>query len=466
MIQRSLLQIQEMLQGSGLLEIQYSFNITGVSIDTRTLKPQNLYVPIKGERFNGHHFLDKAIEQGATATLWSINEPKPNVQDFPVIYVQDTLLALQQLAHEYRKQLKTKVIGITGSNGKTSTKDILAAMLSKKYRTQKTKGNLNNHIGVPLTLLELKEDTEMAVVEMGMSAKGEIEKLAKMAALDVAILTNIGEGHLDTLHSKENILQAKLEIVTGLKEDGLVVFNGDDPYLQHGLGKRGALPHTIESKTFGMKSAHSIYPTAFVTEERGVFFTINDLNSPRIFLPMLGKHQMINALGALVVAKHFNVSYAHIQKGLNHMEVTGMRNEWIQLDDFTILSDCYKSDPMSIRASLDILYGVKGFTSKIVVLGDTGQYDVSLHEKLGKELSTQHIDYVLTVGSLAKHIAKTAATRFSQGHVIFCADQDELLFEIKKVISKGSIILVKGSRGNQLEHTVSKLMELSLQKVS
>ena len=230
MIQRTLANIEEMVNGSGLDEKFQSKEINGVTTDSRLVEVGNLFFPLVGDTFNGHEFVDKAIELGAAAVIWKEKEPNPP-QQVPVIFVKDTLVALQDLAEAYLKQLNPKVVGITGSNGKTTTKDMVAAVLETTYKVHKTKGNFNNHIGLPLTILSMEENTEIAVLEMGMSGKGEIELLSKIAKPDVAVITNIGEAHLMDLGSREEIASAKLEIVKGLKENGRLIYHGDEPLL-------------------------------------------------------------------------------------------------------------------------------------------------------------------------------------------------------------------------------------------
>lgn len=463
MIQRTLKEIQEMVGGTGLEQEALEWVIKGVSTDTRTLQAHNLYIPIIGEKFNGHHFLEQAIAHGATAALWCEREEKPNV-NIPLISVPDTLLALQQLAKAYRQQLKTKVIGITGSNGKTSTKDILASLLGTRYRTQKTKGNLNNHLGVPLTLLELREDTEMAVIEMGMSGPGEIELLSLLAKPDIAIITNIGEAHLDYLKTKENILKAKLEILAGLQEDGLVVLNNDDPYLQQAAKSLTK----VRLVGFGMEATNQTYPVSFSQERGGIAFRINERECPKLFLPLLGQHQMVNALGAIRVAQEFGVTLKEIQQGLVQIEATGMRNELIQADRFTIINDAYKSNPTSLKAALDLLYSLEGYRAKLVIMGDMngmGTEEIKMHEEIGQLLKPEHIDYLFTIGLLAQHTARIASQRFPLGSVIACHDKRELLNSVFRIIPEQSVILIKGSRENELEHVVEQLQQVRLEQI-
>ncbi|WIV12766.1 UDP-N-acetylmuramoyl-tripeptide--D-alanyl-D-alanine ligase [Proteiniborus sp. MB09-C3] len=456
MICRTLREIEEMVGGYELKEENENKIIQGVTIDTRQIKAGQLFVPIVGERFNGHHFIKEAIEKGIAAAIWNKNETIPDI-DIPLILVDDTLSAIQRLAKSYREQLKVKVIGITGSNGKTSTKDILASLLKSKYKTQKTFGNLNNHLGVPLTILELEEDTEMAVVEMGTSNLGEIELLTTIASPDVAIITNIGEAHLDELKSKENIAQAKLEILKGLDSNGLFVYYGDNPLLNKKIKNMNINYKTI---TFGQDLSNTYIPRLVSSDEKGISFSLDKFHCPPFYLPMLGKHQMYNATAAITVARYYGISFEQIQDGLLNVEATGMRNEVIHTERCTILNDSYKSNPVSLMAALDTLYSMKNYNQKIAVLGDMiglGTDEVNMHREIGAQIDPEKIDYLLTIGPLAAHIAKTARPRFAKNKVFSYRNKTQLVQKLKKIMEYESIILIKGSRMLKLEEIVEEL---------
>ncbi|SKC40508.1 UDP-N-acetylmuramoyl-tripeptide--D-alanyl-D-alanine ligase [Maledivibacter halophilus] len=460
MIKRKLKDIERMVKGNGLDEKGESFWIEGVSIDTRSIKTNQLYIPIKGERFNGHDFIEEAIKKGAAAALWSKDEPT-KTKDFPLIFVDDTLLAIQELARQYRKELPVKVIGITGSNGKTSTKDILASILKTKYKTHKTLGNLNNHLGVPLTLLQMKEDAEVAVIEMGMSALGEIETLSNIALPDIGVITNSTNVHINTLGSVENILKAKLEIVSGLKEDGLLVYLGDSLPLHKGVE---GLNLTQRKETFGTK-LNNDYAVEFTSlNKKGICFELKKPVCRNFFLSMFGKNQVYNGAAAIAVARYLNVPYNLIEKGLSMVDSTGMRNELIHSAGFDILNDVYKSNPISLRAALETIYSFKGYNKKIVVLGDmigTGENEVGIHEKIGEDIRSDEIDYVFTIGKLAEHIAVKAKIRLGDNKVFSFNKKKDLLKNLKEVINKDTIILVKGSRGLHLEEVVDNLKDFT-----
>lgn len=462
MIRRTLSQVAQMIGSAELLNFSSHLIIEGVSIDTRTIRAGNLFVPIVGERFNGHAFVQAALDSGAAAALWQKEEPNP--PDVPLILVDDTLAALQQLAKAYREQLRTQVVAITGSNGKTSTKDILAGILSTAFKTQKTNGNLNNHLGVPLTLLSLEEDTEMAVVEMGMSGLGEIELLSSLASPEAAIITNVSEVHLGDLHTRERIAEAKLEIVSGLKKGGLFALNGDNPLLLETLTQSRRNTADVQIKTFGMLPSNMLHPVDYTLDETGVRFGIADemqrTSSESFLVPLLGKHQMINALGAIAIARHYDLSDEQIRQGLLQIDPTGMRNERIQTSRYTIINDAYKSNPSSLRAALETLAALDAYERKIAVIGDMvelGDEVEQMHREIGEQLKPEEIDVVVTLGPMAAELAQAAAQNFPEGRVIACIEKQQVIDALRNIDLEGSAILVKGSRALQLEDIVKAL---------
>ena len=456
MIKRSLKDIEKMAKGSGLKEEYKNIYIKGVSTDSRQIKKGQLFIPLIGENFNGHKFIEQVIKKGASATLWNKAEPVPNI-DFPFILVEDTLVALQNLAKEYRSQLSVKVVGITGSNGKTSTKDILASLLNTKYKTKKTIGNLNNHIGAPLTILDLDEDTEMAIVEMGTSNFGEISLLTNLAKPDVAIITNIGEAHLEGLKTKENIAKAKLEILEELNPDGLFVYFGDDTLLKKEVEKINIRQKVL---TYGTKEFNDYQCELGIVDQNSLSFSLKTPSAHDFFVPMLGKHHMYNATAAIIVARYFNVSFKSIQEGLYRIDKTGMRNELVYAEGFTILNDSYKSNPASVLAALDTLYGLDGYEQKIVVLGDMqvfGKDEIKMHEEIGLKIDPSQVEYIFTIGPLSQHIGKAAKINFEKDKVISCTNKAQLVEKVKKVIKPNALILVKASRALELEKVVEAL---------
>nr|WP_275695662.1 UDP-N-acetylmuramoyl-tripeptide--D-alanyl-D-alanine ligase [Fredinandcohnia sp. SECRCQ15] len=427
--------------------------IEGVSIDTRTIQSGNLYIPIVGETFNGHEFVETAIDNGASAVLWGMNESNPP-KGIPVIYVEDTLVALQNLAKNYRDELSIKVVGITGSNGKTTTKDMVTAVLSTVFRVHKTEGNLNNHIGLPLTILRLNEDTEVAVLEMGMSAFGEIEFLTKLARPDIAIITNIGESHMQDLGSRDGIAKAKLEIVDGLAQSGILIYDGDEPLLLDKVKKLN-----ISSLTFGSTGKNDLFPTDVKLESNGTYFSINKNNGEEFYIPVLGKHNVNNATAAIAVGLHFNLSWNEIKAGLKNSKITNMRLELIEgKNGLKLINDAYNASPTSMKAAISLIQDLKGFNRKIVILADMlelGENEIKYHEEMGHLLDPTKIDYVFTFGKLGEYISKRAVERFPTGRVKAYLNKEELIAELGKVVNKDDVVLLKGSRGMKLEEVVA-----------
>lgn len=456
MIRRSLKDLSEMCQGSLSKEGYENIFIEGVSTDSRNLKKDQLFIPLAGENFNGHDFIGKAIERGASAVLWNKEEPLPDI-DFPFLLVDDTLGALQKLAKEYRCQLDVKIIGITGSNGKTSTKDILASILATKYKTKKTMGNLNNHIGAPLTLLSLDEDTEMAVVEMGADNFGEIALLTDIAKPDVAIITNIGEAHLESFLTRENIARAKLEILKGLPSDGLFIYFGDEPLLKEQIKTMN-----IEQEifTYGTEDFNDYICELDKLEQDRLSFSLKSSICQNFLLPMLGEHNMYNAAAAIIAARYFNIPLESIQEGLYQIEKTGMRNELVYAEGFTILNDSYNSNPGSVLAALDTLYSMDRYQQKIVVLGDMlglGEGTIQMHEEIGMNIDPEQVQYLFTIGSLAKYIGTAARINFGKDKILACSSKEQLVKQLEKVIKSNSLVLVKASRSLELEDVVDSL---------
>lgn len=462
MIKRSLAYIARVIEGEIIGELDETLPIQGVSTDTRTLRPGNLFIPLDiGNRFDGHQFVREAIAKGAAAVLWQNNRPDAPT-DLPLIYVEDTLKSLQELARAYRQELSVRVIGITGSNGKTTTKDMVAAVLATTYKIHKTKGNLNNHIGLPLTLLQLSEETEMAIFEMGMSNAGEIVFLTKLAQPDVVIITNVGESHLLQLGTREAIAKAKLEILAGLHENGLFIYYGDEPLIEQFLPE-AEQPLGLLRFSFGSAEKNDFYPIAIMSEQAGSYFQINIEKSPNFYIPVLGQHNVINALAAIAVGKYMGVSDLDLLKGLRSLEMTSMRIERVPTaSKAMILNDAYNASPTSMRAAIRLLEEMKGYKRKIVVLGDMlelGQNEQAYHQEVGHELQPQYIDLIYAYGRLGEFIAEAARTRFSSKQVKWFTDKAELIRQLQATVSEGDLVLVKGSRGMKLEEVVNALKE-------
>ncbi|WP_226671374.1 UDP-N-acetylmuramoyl-tripeptide--D-alanyl-D-alanine ligase [Metabacillus litoralis] len=453
MIKKTLAHIEKMVNGSGLNDEQRNISISGVTTDSRQVEGGNLFFPLVGDVYNGHEFVEKAIKNGAAAVIWEKSEVNPP-NEVPVIFVEDTLLALQSLAKNYNEQLDVKVVGITGSNGKTTTKDMVAAVLETTFKVHKTKGNFNNHIGLPLTILSMKEETEVAILEMGMSGRGEIELLSKMAHPDVAVITNIGEAHLLDLGSRDAIAEAKLEIAEGLKEDGLLIYHGDEPLLQE------KVPTIQKAKmTFGENSQNDYYATNISQELTGTSFKVKEED---YFIPVLGKHNVSNALAAYAVAEAFNVQKDAIKKGFQSIKVTGMRLELLKSKKgFSIINDAYNASPTSMQAAITLLEDLRGFDNKFVVLGDMlelGNEEKEFHRQVGRSINKDVIPHILTYGKLGKEISIGARENQSADFVHHFEDKQQLIQHLESVMNKNDVVLVKASRGMKLEEVVDGLI--------
>ncbi|MGG1629430.1 UDP-N-acetylmuramoyl-tripeptide--D-alanyl-D-alanine ligase [Rossellomorea sp. NRS-1567] len=456
MFEKKIKEICNMLDVKNDLSKFESVVVKGVSIDTRKIEDANLFVPFKGENVDGHRFVRNAIENGASAALWDVNVPNPP-EDIPVIVVEDPLLALQSLANQYRHELDLKVVGITGSNGKTTTKDIVANLLSVKYRVHKTQGNYNNHIGLPLTILSLPQDSEVAVLEMGMSGFGEIELLSEISQPDVAIITNIGESHLQDLGSREGIAKAKLEIVKGLKSDGLFAYYGDEPLLQGGVQTLN-LKHV---ETFGRSESNTIYPTKINMDNKGSHFETSLAEGETFFLPVLGVHNIHNALAGILIARKFGLSVDDMKEGLQSLKLTQMRMEMVEgKKGESIINDAYNASPTSMKAAIQLVSELEGFHTKILVLGDMlelGDQEEEFHQEIGQLINPEKVQHVFTFGPLGGFIGKGALENFSPDRVHSFTDKDSLTKELSSFITGEELVLFKASRGMKLEEVIDGL---------
>ncbi|QSX05153.1 UDP-N-acetylmuramoyl-tripeptide--D-alanyl-D-alanine ligase [Sedimentibacter sp. zth1] len=458
MITKNLETIASMLNVSVLDNKFIDVMVSGICIDSRKVKQGNLFIPIVGANQNGHKYVNNAIENKAVATLWNKDEPNPPT-NIGVILVDDTLVAMQQLATTYRSQLKTSIIGVAGSNGKTSTKDILAGMLSTKFKTQKTMGNHNNELGVPITLLNLYDDCEVAVVEMGMEKKGELLFLKDMVKPDHAILTNVGLAHLENFDSLEELAEAKAEIADCINDNGLFIYNGDDKLINNALENK-QLNKTLKIKTFGFNDKNNIYYKNIKQSETGITFETDGEVKDSFGINMLGKHQALNAIAAMLAAKEYKLTTTQIKDGLNNIEKTGLRNELLKVNKCTILNDTYKSNPNSVLAALDTFEEIKS-PVKVVVLGDMlglGKKEEELHYEIGSKLSNYTVDELVTYGELGKFIANGAKNIVK--NIKSFDDKNLMTNYLSKYLNIDSSMVIKASRSLELDEVVDKLKSL------
>lgn len=435
------------------------FDFTGVTTDSRAVKPGELFVALKGGNFDGHDYCVKAAELGAAGVVVS-----RDVEGLPagvsVFKVEDTLLAYQQLAHAYRlKQQGLKVFAITGSNGKTSTKDLLAACLGAQYKVVKTQGNFNNEIGLPKTLLSIQPDTDIAVVEMGMRGLGQIAELCRIAEPDSGLITNVGETHMELLGSMENIGKAKSEIVVDLPSDGFAVLNGDNEYVLAAAGKTKA-----QVVYFGLGENCDYRGSDIVTSALGTTFTCTEKKSGKsvsVRLQLIGEHNVYNALSAIAGAACYGVPLEDSAKALATARLTGSRQEIIYIGDITFINDAYNASPASMEAALKTLAEAKkaahGAVRTIAVLADMlelGAISEDAHRRVGRWAVENGVDYVLTYGPEAAYISEEV--KKLGGETCHYADRQGAADKLRQLATAGDIILLKGSNSMQ----VGKMLEL------
>lgn len=427
--------------------------ITGVSKDSREIEEGYLYIPFVGERADGHAYIPQVFEKGALITF----SERELQLDVPYIKVNSSGEALKSLAAFYRKGLKTQIIGIVGSVGKTSTKEMVASVLEQKFKVLKTAGNLNNEIGMPLTLLNIREEHEIAVVEMGISDFDEMTRLAQVARPDMVIMTNIGECHLENLKDKAGVLKAKSEVIPYIKDYGVLVLNDDDEYLTTIKDDR-----RIEVYRYGIKSDKSLKAKASeVTPDgsNGISFKLMLGKEERdVTIPIPGEHNVYNALAAAVIGAVNKLNIDEIKEGIESIKTLSGRNNKIEANGITIFDDCYNANPMSMKAALSVLKDAKA--RKIAVLGDMGELGDNteeLHYSVGEYAGSCGIDMIVLSGTLSRKIAEGALTANPMQMVCHFDSVDEMTEFLKEEKKPGDTILVKASHFMKYENVVEAL---------
>ncbi|MBQ8195001.1 MAG: UDP-N-acetylmuramoyl-tripeptide--D-alanyl-D-alanine ligase [Oscillospiraceae bacterium] len=419
--------------------------VTGVSTDTRTIQNGDAYVAIKGERFDGNDFIAKAVENGAVAVITDRADGADSY-GVPTVLVQESRAAQLALARYHRCRFPLKLCGVTGSVGKTSTKDMIYAVLSAGYNTLRTEGNFNNDIGLPKTLFRLRPENGAAVIEMGMSDLGEISVLSKAACPDCAVITNIGYCHIENLKTRDNILRAKLEILDGAKPTAPLIVCGDDEYL------RKTEVHGRKLIRYGLGADCDVRAEDIEHLDNGERFVLIDGDDRyEAAVPVSGEHHVLNALAAYCVGREFGMGAGDIIPAFMNYEGSGMRQKTIQQDGVTYILDCYNASPTSMKSSLSVLGGVKAEGRKIAVLGDMlelGDMSAELHASVA-EYVTANAQVAFLYGAEMGECAK--ALRAKSFEVYHSTDKSVLSDELKKYISEGDVLLFKGSRGMRLE---------------
>ena len=432
------------------------------SKDTRTIKEGDCYIGIKGETFDGNLFWEKALENGASTVIVQNvqieDEKLKKWADKNIIKVEDTLEALYSIARYKRSLYNIPVIAITGSVGKTSTKDIVANVVSKKYKTLKTEGNNNNNIGLPLTILRL-QDEEVAVIEMGMNHFGEISLLTSIAKPTICIITNIGTSHIGNLGSRENILKAKLEILEGSKKEAVIINNDND--LLHKWYEENKENYNI--KTYGIKEQSDIMAKEIKLEENKSTFTckINNVEE-KINVPVGGEHFILNALCAITVGEVLKIEEDKIKEGIESFELTKKRMDIVELKNgIKIINDAYNASLESMAASLKVLSEFK--ERKIAVLGDMfelGDFSEELHKKVGKEVVKNNIDILISCGENARYIADVAREKMDKENVYILRKTEEIKPLLEKIVKNNDVILFKASNGMKFYKIAEEVIDL------
>ena len=424
--------------------------VSGISIDTRTIQQGDLFVPFRGEKANGHKFVLQAIENGAGASLWQKDEPNPP-QGVPLLFVDDPEVALQQMARAYRSEHKAKFIGITGSNGKTSTKDILAGTLTPFFKVQKTIGNFNNELGLPITVLQLDEDTDVAVLEMGMSGFGEIEFLTKLARPHMTVITNIGEAHMQDLGSRAGIAKAKFEIIQGMQPDGVLFYDGDEPLLQELVAKE----QQLNAVAFGLEHGNLLHADKIEATADGSSFSTHGVIEGDFFISVLGKHQVKNTLVAMLISQQLGLSDDQIRASLKQVALTDMRMQQVKGSNGALfINDAYNAAPTSVKAAIQFVASTTIRPEKWLVLGDMlelGPNEKHFHEDLSKDIHVGEIAYVCLFGPRMAYLNEVLKERFDEDHLLYVEDDYSPIIEKLQQANEESIVLLKGSRGMKLE---------------
>lgn len=428
---------------------------TGVVMDSRLVEQDYIFIATVGERVDGHSFIQQVYEKGALAVIC---EKVPSEITGPYILVQNSFEALKAIAKWYRMHLDIKVIGITGSVGKTSTKEFISSVLAQKYHVLKTEGNYNNEVGMPLTILKLREEHELAVLEMGISDFGEMHRLSEIAKPDLCVITNIGQCHLENLGSRKGILKAKSEIFDFMNKKGHICLNGDDDMLATIEDVNG-----IKPIRFGMGTENTVYATN--VNSKGLFGSTciihTDSSTFQAEIPLPGDHMILNALAATCVGRILQLSDEQIAAGIASVPSVSGRSNILRLNNITIIDDCYNANPVSMKAAIDLLKLAD--TRKVAILGDMfelGKNEVNLHYEIGTYAALSGIDVLICVGSLSENMFQGAQNANSIKEFLYFKTRDELMNELPKLLHNNDTILVKASHSMGFERIVTQLTEL------
>lgn len=425
--------------------------VTGFATDSRECKSGVMFVPIHGENTDGHAYIGKAFENGATA---SFTDHEIHSQERPLVLVNDCRAALQKTAAWYRSQFEIPVVGITGSVGKTTMKEMVAQALTAKFNVHKTAGNQNSQVGVPVTVCGLKKEHTAAVVEMGVSMPGEMDRISAVVKPTCAVMTNIGVSHIEFLKSRENILAEKSHIADYLPENGVLFVNGDDDLLP-------TLKNTCGHKvmTFGLDPRCDWRASGLKEADKGTFFTCQGPGNQQaeVFVPAAGEHNVRNALVAVAVASFLGVALTDAVRAIGAYKTPPMRQQILSLSGLTLIDDSYNASPDSMRSALDVLASRQVEGKRVAVLADMlelGNFSREGHSAVGKYAREKGVDLLVAVGELARDIA----VGFGEAACWFATNEEAEEFLLQKLAS-GDAVLVKGSRGMKTDEIVTKLKE-------
>jgi len=438
-----------------------------IRVDSREVEPGDLFVPIIGENVDAHRFIPQVMEAGAAAVFASEDVSLPGgaakaeadgaekagtsnaaACGMAVIRVEDTIKALQDVGRYMRARLSLPLVGVTGSVGKTTTREMIGAALSAKYRVFKTPGNHNSQVGVPMTISEIKKEDEIGVIELGMSMPGELTIIAQIAQIDMAVITNIGVTHIEQLGSRENIYREKLTIQDGLKDDGVLILNGDDDMLCHTKGKAG-----VKTVYYGTGENCDFRAEDIELFERRTEFTaVHGTERQKIVLNVMGKHNVMNALAAIAVCAECGMSMEEAAEGLLRFENFKNRQEIYEAGGITILDDSYNASPASVKAALDVFRDLKKGSRHVAVLADMkelGEEVLTYHREVGEYAAAAGVDMVVTLGEACHALAEGVRSR-SAVPVTEFTDREELLKFLDENLKKGDCVLFKGSNSMKL----------------
>ena len=435
--------------------------VNGVSTDTRTIQSENLFIALCGENFNGHKFLAQAVLSGASALVISALSFAEGVNpEVSLLLVKDTKKALEDLAHFHRMRFQVPVIGITGSNGKTTTKDMLTAILGTRFRVTSTQKNFNNEIGLSKTLLSMTDETEVVVVEMGMRGFGQIEELCRIANPTLGVVTNVGTSHIGILGSQDNIAKAKKELIDALPEGGIAILNGDDPRVS-------AMDQGFDGRVirYGMHGRYTVRAgdVRYGAEDTRYICTCFD-EAFKVRLSLLGIHNVYDALAATAAARALGVDITKIQKALGEFHPSEQRQSLETIEGVTVLDDSYNANPLSMEMAFRSARQIAGKRYFLVLgdMGELGEFENTLHYDTGKKAAEIGFDGLITVGPLSRHLAEGASDG-GMKQVISCSTCEEAAEKIKQWLKPGDVLLVKGSHYMHME-TIPAILRGALEK--